>query len=324
MGFKNPKLKIKNEEVKIMELHMKIKERVKEGKPAGLYRLIGGKKNGELTSEKIEKFLTKNILDLRTRKRASEWKKELEFWEEYGRIYYHLEDAKPYYDLARSIEEFIEPRAKDIWLDAGCGPAKMSQIVWKKSKGKVKKIIGIDIVLKPARETLAKMSENIPFELRYANLGERLPFSDNFFDGIVANICLSYVIDFEGKKGKEALEAVLREMYRILKPGGHMVWSTPKHNVHFQWNFIHSIPDMLNIKKQISHGVIGLSVGMRILKHALEIQKKGKKGIYTFLSKDELEKLLFKIGFVNPSWQKTFTRQVWVNRIYKPWTLLSP
>jgi len=287
-------------------------------KTIGLYELIGGKKSGELTSKKIEKFLAQNTLDLKTRERALEWKKELKFWEEYAEIYYHLEDTKPYYDLARSIKELVGPRDKDIWLDVGCGPAKMSKMIWEKSKGKVRKIIGIDIVLEPARETLSKLSKNVPFELRYANLAKRLPFPNNFFNGVVANLCLSYVIDFEGEKGEKAFEAVLREIYRILKPGGHLVWSTPKHNVHFQWNFVHSIPDMLNIKKQITHGIIGLSVGMKILKHALEIQKKGKKGIYTFLPKNELENLLFQIGFVSPVWKKTFTRQVWVNRIEKP------
>ena len=286
-------------------------------KTIGLYELISGKKSGELTSKKIEKFLAQDTLDLKTRKRALEWKKELKFWEEYAEIYYHLEDTKPYYDLARSIKELVGPRDKDIWLDVGCGPAKMSKMIWEKSKGKVKKISGIDIVLEPARETLSKLSKNVPFELRYANLAMRLPFPDNFFNGIVANLCLSYVIDFEGEKGEKAFESVLREIYRILKPGGHLVWSTPKHNVHFQWNFVHSIPDMLNIKKQITHGIIGLSVGMKILKHALEIQKKGKKGIYTFLPKNELENLLFQIGFVSPVWKKTFTRQVWVNRVEK-------
>ena len=296
---------------------MRVKEKIKQKKPIGLYKLIGPQ-NGELTSKKIENFLAQTALDLKTRERALEWKEELKFWEEYAEIYYHLEDTKPYYDLARSIEELIKPRARDIWLDAGCGPAKMSQLIWKKSKGKMKKIIGIDTVLKPSKETMAKTGDDIPFELKYANLGETLPFSSNFFNGVVANLCLSYVIDFEGEKGEKAFEAVLREIYRILKPGGHLVWSTPKHNVHFQWNFVHSIPDMLNIKKQINHGIIGLSVGMKILKHALEIQKKGKKGIYTFLPKNELENLLFQIGFVSPVWKKTFTRQVWVNRIEKP------
>ena len=296
----------------------KLKERTAQKQPIGLYKLVGGQKIGELSSEIIKRFLAHNVLDSKTRETILKWEKELEFWEEYSKIYYHLEDTKPYYDLTKSIERFIEPKAGDIWLDVGCGPAKMSLLIWKKSKRKVRKIIGIDVVLKPARETLAKINEDIPLELKYANLGERLPFPDNFFNGIVANLCLPYVIDFEGKTGREAFEAVLREMHRVLKPGGHMVWSTPKHNVHFQWNFVHSIPDMLNIKKQLSHGVIGLSVGIKILRHALEIQRKGKKGIYTFLPKDELENLLLEIGFTNLDWKKTFTWQIWVNRAEKP------
>jgi len=297
----------------------KTKERTKERKVTGLYELIGGSKNGELSSGKVEGFLTQNILDLKTRERILLWKKELEFWEEYARIYRNLEKASPYYRLGKTIEWFIEPKAGDVCLDVGCGPAKMSQIIWEKSKETVKEIIGIDIVLKPARESLKKIGHSIPLKLRYANIGQKLPFSDNHFDVIVANLILSYVIDFEGKKGKKALEAVLREMYRILKAGGHMVWSTPKKNVHFQWVFVASIPDMLNIYEYIIHkDVTRILQGTRILKHALEIQKKGREGIYTFPSKDELENLLLKIGFVNPVWKKTFTRQVWVNKVYKP------
>ena len=37
-----------------------------------------------------------------------------------------------------------------------------------------------------------------------------------------------------------------------------------------------------------------------------------------FLPKKELEDLLLKTGFVNLVWEKTFARQVWVNRAEKP------
>ena len=104
----------------------KLKERTAQKQPIGLYKLVGGQKNGELSSEIIKRFLAHNVLDLKTRETILKWEKELEFWEEYSKIYYHLEDTKPYYDLAKSIERFIEPKAGDIWLDAGCGPATVS------------------------------------------------------------------------------------------------------------------------------------------------------------------------------------------------------
>lgn len=97
-----------------------------------------------------------------------------------------------------------------------------------KIRKKVKIIIGIDIVLRPARETLSKMGYSISLEIRYASIGQKLPFLDGYFNVIVANLILPYVIDFEEKRGKEAFEAVLREMYRILKPGGIWFDQPPK------------------------------------------------------------------------------------------------
>jgi hypothetical protein len=108
-------------------------------------------------------------------------------------------------------------------------------------------------------------------------------------------------------------------MFRLLRPGGHLVWSTPKYGVNFVWVFVASIPDMLNIYEYIANkDITRILQGTRILKHALAIQKKGKGGKYTFLTKDDLENILLNIGFMQPTWTKTFSQQVWVNRVYKP------
>ena len=221
---------------------LKIQQRKEEKmavktKPVGLYQMIGGAKNGDMTSQGILNAI-KAEMPIEDRERLLAWAKEFRFWEEYAKIYYHIEDTGFYDELAETIRGFIEPEEEEVWLDAGCGPAKMSQLVWKKSEGKVKKIVGIDIVLNPAREALVKLGGSIPLELKYANLGERLPFPDDFFDGIVANISLTYVIDFQGKKGKAAFVEVMREMFRVLKPDSHIVWSTPKRNAFFWRNFL--------------------------------------------------------------------------------------
>jgi ubiquinone/menaquinone biosynthesis C-methylase UbiE len=291
-----------------------------EEKNIGLYEMIRdkGQTEVELDSKKIRDFIKENYLTSNNLERLEKWKEELEFWEEYAKIYRNLEKARPYYFLTKTISRLIEPNVNEVWLDVGCGPAKISRLIWERSGKKAAKIIGVDIILKPAQETLEKLKDPIPLELRYANIGEKLPFPNNYFDGVVANLCLSYVIDFEGKKGKAALIEVLKEMFRILKPGGELIWSTPKKNVRFEYVFLASIPDMLNIYEYIIHkDITRVLQGWRILKHALEIQKKGQWGVYTFLSKKELETILNGIGFKNMVWKKTFARQVWVNRSQK-------
>ena len=156
----------------------------------------------------------------------------------------------------------------------------------------------------------------MPVRLRYASLTD-LPYPDNFFDGIGANLVLPYVVDFQGETGVKALEGVLREMFRILKLGGQLVWSTPKHKVNFVWTFLASVADMLNLYAYFVQRDHRLSQGIGILIHALAIQRKGKKGIYTFLPREELGALLEKIGFSDAIWRKTFARQVWVISVRK-------
>jgi len=289
--------------------------------PVGLYQLIGGPTNGELTSRDIDLFLEREKR-ADAQERLLAWKEEVKFWEEYGEIYFNLEKAWPYHNLAQSIERLLNPKKGDVWLDVGCGPLRVSELIWEKSEGQVKSIEAIDIVLKPARDKLEKLAKQgiiLPANLKYASITDSLPYEDNFFDGIGANLVLPYITDFLGLRGKEAFKGVLQEMFRVLKPGGHMVWSTPKHNVQFTWVFLVSIPDMLNLYEYVAHkDVTRILQGTRILKHALAIQEKGRKGIYTFLPQDELGHLLQEVGFVNLVWEKTFTQQVWVNRVERP------
>lgn len=284
-----------------------------------LYELVNGnqKRETDLSSREILTYANKEK-NPENKNRLLKWAKEFEFWENYSRIYWHMEDTGFYRQLTQTIEDFMDPKKGETWLDAGCGPGYMARIVWNKSGKKIRRIFGIDIVLKPTREMLAKTKDSIPLELKYANLGEELPFPDNFFDGIVSNIALTYVSDFRGNSGKDAFLEVMKEMYRVLKPGGQIVWSTPKKNPLFWRNFLAGLPDMLSPLKQIRHKICGPYIGFRILQYGLGISSKGRKGVYTFLSPVEYEEILGSIGFVKFQWKKSFAKQVWVNRSEKP------
>jgi len=282
----------------------------------GFYELIGNARNRDLTSQDILKAI-KPETPKEDKERLLAWAKEFKFWEGYAKIYWHMEDSGFYEQLAETIRWFLEPNEGEVWLDAGCGPARMSQLVWEKSGGRAEKIVGVDIILEPAQKTLAKLNNSIPLELKWANLSEKLPFPDDFFDGVVANLSLTYVTDFSGKTGKAAFEEVMREMFRVLKPGGHIVWSTIKRKPFFWRNYLAGLPDMLSIRKQFQHRTFGLYIGMRILRYGLGVALKGRKGIYTLLEPKEYEEILVKVGFTNFKWKKAFAGQAWVNRAEK-------
>jgi hypothetical protein len=54
------------------------------------------------------------------------------------------------------------------------------------------------------------------------------------------------------------------------------------------------------------------------MKYTREVEKKGKKGIYSLLGKEECSRILHSIGFTDLEWRGIFAGQSWLNRARKP------
>ncbi len=118
------------------------------------------------------------------------------------------------------IDNYINTETKI--LDIGCGHGDF----WKPVYDKTLYSYGID----PDQTALDK---NIYIKNKIVGIVENLPFENNFFDIVVAAWVLEHLAD---------PEKAFREVYRVLKPGGKVIFLTP--NV---WNYnvwiIHLIPD---------------------------------------------------------------------------------
>lgn len=105
--------------------------------------------------------------------------------------------------------------AEDKWLDLGCGhnilPPWRSDIEKYITKHCCKMVVGIDYDI----DSLKK-HENISYKIR-GNISE-LPFKDNSFDIVTANMVLEHVMD---------PESTFKEINRILKPHGIFIFHTP-------------------------------------------------------------------------------------------------
>ena len=93
-------------------------------------------------------------------------------------------------------------------LDAGCGAGPLSAALRERSAV----VTGID----SSHEMLALARERLGVgaDLRVADLGNPLPFSDNAFDDVVACLVLHYLEDWT---------APLAELRRVLEPGGRLL-----------------------------------------------------------------------------------------------------
>lgn len=290
----------------------------------GLRKILGVEEETRVAPGVIDEFLARNpTLDGDMRARLLTWKGELEFWEgwdgfmigKYGRPY--MEGAL-YQDLKAKAQQLIDPREGDVWLDAGCGQLAMSELIWRKSGRRVKGIWAADIVLAGATQKLGQFEDAPPIKLIYADLQQQLAFPDNFFDGIVGVHVLTFLLEFEGRRGSEALEGVLREMFRLLKPGGHLVWSIPRDNMSNLSGVLLSLKYILNPVRSLKYQVPLPVAALKVFKYTRQIEKKGEQGTYLLLPREECERILTSVGFVDPEWRTAFARQCWVNRVYKP------
>jgi len=106
-------------------------------------------------------------------------------------------------------------------LDAGCGPGVYSEWLIKRRA----KVVGIDA--SPKMLALARQRLGAAADLRRANLNEPLGFLESeSFDIVLSPLVLDYIEDWR---------SLFREFYRVLRPGGHFVFSI--HHPFFDYQY---------------------------------------------------------------------------------------
>ena len=117
---------------------------------------------------------------------------------------YYPSEAHPYRVFERHVESLIRPDTR-VLLDAGCG---RTAPVLRKYIGKVPRLVGVELV--PFTEVPPGI------EMHNADLGH-LPLPDAIVDLIISRSVFEHLTE---------PEAVYRELARVLRPGGRVVFLT--------------------------------------------------------------------------------------------------
>ena len=228
---------------------------------------------------------------------------ELKFWHEFnnftrskiGRPY--LEGGL-YEELKKGIGEFLGSPG-GCWFDAGCGNLPASKWILEKAQGNIQIWAG-DIDVDGANEEIRQIKNARPITIVCMDLREGWPFPDDFFDGIVGN----HVFTFLAKSTKmeaEELKDVLQEAYRVLKPGGMLIWTMPKKNANTLYGLLCSLKYLLDPSRWRKHGYSLLWTTLMAMKYTREVERKGKKLSREVLGNPSVMALVY--GYSGHSWE---------------------
>ncbi|MCR5118931.1 MAG: class I SAM-dependent methyltransferase [Lachnospiraceae bacterium] len=133
--------------------------------------------------------------------------KALEYW---NGVHKPIErDAIPTDDWLELFDDIIEG-CKTPVLDLGCGTGNDTLYLIEKGK----QVISCDL----SENAIANIKKNFPevLEAKCFNMLEGLPFEDHAYELVIADLCLHYFSETD-------THAVIAEIKRVLKPGGHLI-----------------------------------------------------------------------------------------------------
>lgn len=248
---------------------------------------------------------------------------ELKFWHEFNRftrskIGRPYLEGRLYEELKKGIGEFLGS-PQGCWFDAGCGNLPASKWILEKAQGDIQIWAG-DIDIDGANEEIRQIKNSHLITIVHTDLREGWPFTNDFFDGIVGNHVFTFLMKSQktGGEAKGVLKEALQEAYRALKPGGILIWTMPKKNANTLYGLLHSLKYLLDPFRWRKYGHSLLLTYLKTMRYTRKIERKGKKGIYTLLEKEECERILRSAGFTDLEWKDVFARQSWLNRARKP------
>jgi SAM-dependent methyltransferase len=137
----------------------------------------------------------------------------LDAYETLAAAYAAAVDTKPhnaYYERPATLSLMPEVKGRRVF-DAGCGPGVYSE--WLIARGA--EIVAVDA--SPKMVELAKQRLGAATDVRRADLSKPLDFlHDSSFDVVLSPLVLDYIEDWH---------STFAEFYRVLRPGGHFVFS---------------------------------------------------------------------------------------------------
>ena len=239
-----------------------------------------------------------------------------------AKAFWSQQELPPYQRLLADTIAWCEPREGQRWLDLGCGGGQLTKCLWLKSKGALREIIGLDVAAvnevayENLRTSVQATAEQIAF--RQGDFSSGLEgFASNNFDGAVSGLAIQYAESYDAATGiwtQDAYDHLLREIHRVLQPGGSLVFSVNVPDPGWGRVALAALTGLLRaprIKRFVQNS-------LRMWRYGKWLSQQARGGRFHFLPVDEVVRHLQAARFEQIEHRLSYVNQAYVLRCRKP------
>lgn len=240
-----------------------------------------------------------------------------------AKAFWSQQEVRPYRRLLADTLDWAAPAAGERWLDLGCGSGPLTRGLWEHSHGSVAEVVGLDCAAvneqaySQLRASLTPSpGQRVRFVCHDFSLGlEQLP--EAAFDHAVSGLSITYAESWsetEERWTAEAYDRIFAEVHRVIRPGGRFVFSVNVPEPKWWKVGLFSLGDIFRAGRPLRF----LKRSLRMMKYGAWLKREARTGRFHYLPAAAVTAKLAVAGFERIEHRRSYARQAFVFRAYKP------